>query len=165
MSENSIVDFLHSTKQAENHHYPSFYGNALPGLYYLTTVRSVPREKPFTWGLFFLPRLQKDFLFRKCYIYRKKCSGAQNLSGVKCTVWLKLKTPPLFLINAKLQEKSMNLCEYTYFGGICVYVTRFTLALLFICFYRFKRQRPNIDHLPDQGFSLRRELRLYHKIT
>ena len=58
-------------------------------------------------------------------------------------MWLKLKTPPLFLINAKLQEKSMNLCEYTYFGGICVYVTRFTLALLFICFYRFKRQRPN----------------------
>lgn len=32
MSENSIVDFLHSTKQAENHHHPSFYGNALPGL-------------------------------------------------------------------------------------------------------------------------------------
>lgn len=45
MSENNIVDFLHSTKQAENHHYSSFYGNALPGPYYPTIVRSVPREK------------------------------------------------------------------------------------------------------------------------
>ena len=50
MSENTIVDFLYSKKQAENHHDPRFYENALPGPYYSMsqTVSSVLREKPFT---------------------------------------------------------------------------------------------------------------------
>lgn len=57
MSEDTIVDFLYSKKQAENHHDLRFYENALPGPYYSMsqTVSSVLREKPFTWvSAFFL---------------------------------------------------------------------------------------------------------------
>lgn len=73
MSENSIVDFLHSTKQAENHHYPSFYGNALPGLYYLNDCKISPRKNHSPGVSSFFPKAFKDFLFRKCYIYEEKC--------------------------------------------------------------------------------------------
>ena len=52
----------------------------------------------------------------------------------------------------------MKLCESTYLVGACVYVTHFIFALLFIYSYSFRRLRPNTDHLPDQGFYLKREL-------